>query len=193
MENIISLADAVRADLTRRKSEIDFLKINGIYRIEHFRAGRLINKFECQNTVTTEGKRYLLSTGFSSGTAKATWYIGLVDNGSTHDTPSASLIYDTFFDVTHNTELTNYSGGARKEWVETIDGGGLAKITNVASKAAFTFTSGGVIYGAALVSNSTQSHHTAGDYLMSYSAFTPSTITVVSTDVLNVEVELSFT
>jgi len=155
----------------------------------------LIRHIECNNTVTTEGKRYLLNVGFLSLAAKASWYIGIVDNALTHAVPGTGLVYDTFFDGVNNTELVNYVGtaGQRKVWTKVIDVGGLPKITNTASKAAFEFTSGAVVYGAALVSNINQGNHVVGDYLMSYAAFTGGPITAIATDVINVEIELSFT
>jgi len=192
------MQDRVKATVERCRSPfMNMFEINGIYRVEHLRAGKLLSSFEVSNTVTTEGKRYLIDAALlnSAGgyTEKIAWYVGLVDNAQTHDTPAVGLVYDTFFDVTHNTEFTGYSGGARKAWTGVIDGANAPSATNTASKAAFTFTSAGVLYGAALVSLATHSDHTAGDYLMSYAAFSPATLTVQIADVVNIAIELAFT
>jgi len=191
----LSVADFLRSDVVRSRPEYELLNMKGIYRVEHFRNGELIGRTESKNTITTEGKRYLLSAGLLALADKSAWYVGLIDNNSAHDTPGPTLVYDTFFDGVNNTELVNYTGtaGQRKVWTKVLDVGGLPKITNTVSKAAFEFTSGAVAYGAALVSNINQSNHVVGDYLMSYAAFTGGPITVIATDVINVEIELSFT
>jgi hypothetical protein len=204
----IKVTDKVITSITRERNvNPNELCINGIYRLEHFRNGELIGKRECSNTVTTEGKRYLLDAALYNSTGgyaeKTAWYVALINNnngaknGGSPVAPAVTQTYDAFFD-TVNTEFQAYSGGARPAWTGVLDVGGLAKITNIVSKASFTFSGPGTLYGACLVSNSTLAgsepgHHVAGDYLLSFAYFgAPATIPVIALDVLNVEVELVF-
>jgi len=193
----VKVQDKMTIGMIRQRILSGDIEIKGVYRLKHYRKGELIGEHESKNLVTTEGKRYLLSTGLASGTAKTAWYVGLVNNdngaknGGVPVAPSATQVYDTFFD-TINTEYTNYTNANRVTWSGVLDGS-LAKITNIASKAAFTFnTASGTLYGACLMSNNTKSNHASGDYLMSYSAFS-APIAVEIDDVVNVEIELSFT
>jgi hypothetical protein len=185
----------------------ELVKINGVYRYQLIRKGSVILEGETNNTVTTEGKRYLLDAALYNSTGgyaeKTAWYVALINNnngaknGGSPVAPAVTQVYDTFFDSV-NTEFQAYDGAARPGWTGVLDAT-LAKITNTVAKASFTFNGGGNLYGCCLVSNNTLTgsepgHHAAGDYLLSYAYFgAPAVIPVSASDILNVEIELSFT
>lgn len=192
MSDKISCADAIGVDVQRGCAASEACGIVGVYDIEVVRDGDVIHRSTHRNTVTTQGKRYLLdaamldsANGFTEQTA---WYVALV---SSNTGTSINYIYDTFLDGTTvpATEFVSYSGGVRKTWVGVLDGSA-ASITNSASRASFGITGAGTLYGACLVSRDTLSDHTAGDFIMSYATFS-SPISVVNTDTVNVTISLT--
>jgi hypothetical protein len=205
MKNVLNLGDKVVANALRKRGLSEPIDITGTYRLEHFRNGELIGTYESENLITYEGRDHILNLIFhATGTQQTVWYVALVDNdngaknGGSPAAPSTSQIYDTFFDpaggATTNTEYTDYTGGDtasdRIAYNEGASSNGV--ITNTNNKAAFTFvTNSGTLYGACLVNVEAKDDHGTG-ILMSYSAFTPSTIGVVPGDIVNVEIEFAF-
>ena len=193
MSEKVTAIDRLNAELVRGGGTNENATITGIYDIEVVRDGEVIHRSTHKNTVTTEGKRYLLDAALDNSAAgyaeQVAWYVALV---STNTAAAATYVYDTFLDGTTvpATEFVSYSGGARKDWAGVLDAGGAASITNSASRASFGITGSGTLYGACLVSNPTLSDHTAGDYLFSYSLFS-SSIAVVNTDTVNVTVTIA--
>ena len=191
--NTISAKDQVSVGVERQRAADNEVKVIGRYQVDHVRDGKVIHS-EVGNTVTTQGKRYLLDAALDNSaggfTEKTTWYVALV---STNTAAAATYVYDTFLDgaTVPATEFVSYAGGVRPTWNGVIDGSA-ASITNSASRASFAITGSGTLYGACLVSNSTLSDHTAGDWLFSYALFA-SPIAVVNTDTVNITITITLT
>lgn len=120
----------------------------GRYSGQIIRAGEVIDEFEFKNLVTNEGLNHALSAELAGGGQVSTWYLGLFQGNYT---PVAT---DTAATIAANsTESSLYTAGARQTWVQA--GVSSQSITNSASRASFTFSSGTTIYGAFLASTST--------------------------------------
>src|SRR3954468_17866354 len=91
-------------------SKIQFV---GFGIVEHFRNGKLIDRFQFQNAVTTQGKNVILDGGFHGQTIPATWYIGLMDNAGY----TATNVSDTMSNHTGWAELVAYTEAVRQTWV----------------------------------------------------------------------------
>lgn len=136
------------------------------------------------NVVTDEGINFMLDVMFHNATQEATWYVSIFESNST---PLVGWTYDLYADSLV-TECTAYDEATRVAYNEAAAGS--KSITNSANKATFTINDTKDIYGAALVSNSTKSDHTAGDYLFCASLFS-SARSVVDDDVLRVTVTIT--
>ena len=188
----VQARDSAAASVERGRGVENAFNVVGRYTVEIVRDGAVVYNETFSNTVTTQGKRYLLDAALDDSAAGHTeqtiWYVALV---STNTAGAATYVYDTFLDgaTIPATEFVSYAGGVRPTWTGVLDGT-LAVITNAASRASFAITGSGTIYGAALVSLNTLSDHTAGDYLFSYATFA-SPITVVNADTVNVTVAIT--
>lgn len=126
------------------------LHLGGVFHVEHYRNGVLIDTWDSKNVVTDEGINHALNVIFAGATPVTTWYVGLFVNNYT---PVAGDTAATF-PATAGEATTQYSEGARQTYVEATS---TAKsITNSASKATFTAASAVTIYGAFLSSISTK-------------------------------------
>lgn len=103
---------------------VDAIKFVGVFKLQLFRAGRIIYEETVRNLVTTEGKNKIFDVMFHGVAAIATWYIGLIDNSGF----SAVAAADTMASHAGWTELTSYSQANRVEWTEGSASGG--SITN---------------------------------------------------------------
>jgi len=128
------------------------------------------------NTVVTVGKALLLNVMFASGSASASWYLGLV-NGAT--TPAYD-VGDTMASHGGWTETVPYSNATRPQATFT------ATSTNSIAAAAATFNINGsaTVAGAFLVNNSTKSGTTGTLY--SAGNFSTGSRSVLNGDTLNV-------
>lgn len=127
---------------------------------------------EAPNLVVNEGLQHILDVVFSGGTAKATWYVGLIGDTTTVNAT------DTQDSHAGWTELTAYTGD-RQEWVEVRSS---QTLTNTASKASFTLNADSqTIGGAFLVAAAS-----GDEVLMSAAAFTGGDKSGDSSDVLEV-------
>jgi len=116
------------------------------WEIEHYRKGKLIDKWAQKNVITTEGLNHMLNVTFDGATAIATWYMGLFEDDYT------PLITDTYA-TPGFTESAAYDEATRPAFVEAA---ATAKIiTNSASKATFTISGTKTIYGAFLCGGGT--------------------------------------
>jgi hypothetical protein len=135
------------------------LRLRGVWTVNHYRGGKLIHTQTYENHITTEGIKRILDVFFggagSNNTQTATWYVGLFNTDTTLDGTET-------YDVPVFTEDTDYDEAARQAYVEAAcTAGGV--VTNSASPAVFTITTGGqTIYGAALFSINTKGDHTGG-------------------------------
>jgi len=129
------------------------------------------------NICTNEGLDKLLNVMFDNVAAIATWYIALVN---TNTAAAATMTYATPV----YTEDTDYDEAVRQTFDGTVSS---QVITNSASKATFTITTGEqTLYGASLVSSNIKGDTAAeGAVLFCYSLFA-SGHTVEATDVFKV-------
>lgn len=133
------------------------------------------------NLLVDEGLDYLLTVGLFNGTKIGTWYLALYGGNYT---PVAALTAASFpataSEITSTTE--GYTETVRQTWVPTAPNPNI--IDNVASKAAFTIATASslVVYGAALLSESTRGATTGT--LMSATKFAAAR-TLYNTDVFN--------
>ena len=114
------------------------------------------------NIVTHEGLDDLLSVYLDNGTQSATWYVGLVN---TNTAAAATMTYATpVF-----TEDTDYDEATRPAFDGTVSS---QAITNSASKATFTITTGGqTLYGCFLTNGNTKGDTAGGKKLFCYALF----------------------
>lgn len=160
----------------------DLLIPKGKFIFEHLNAeGELLHKFEFENAIVNEGKNLLLNVNFGATSKIATWYIGLIDNGSFSSISNT----DTISSHAGWLEATGYSESVRQTW-----GAGTASsqsITN-ASAATFTISGSAVLNGIFVVTNSTKSGSTGT--LWSAGSF-GSPVTVSTSDVIKITYVLS--
>lgn len=144
------------------------------------RKGKIIDRQQFPNGIVDVGINYLLEAGFyEDTTGDETWFIGLVNNSGF----SAFANADTLASHAGWTEFTSYDEVNRVAWGP--DAPASRTITN-STPATFTINSGGTLKGIFVASVNTG---TSG-ILWSTAAFS-STITVVSTDEINVTYTLS--
>lgn len=162
----------------------DGINLRGKYIIDCYRNGELLWTEVLDNIVTNEGRDATLDIMFNSSTQITAWYCALVSS----DTAAAAGM--TYATPTY-TEFTDYSGDRP---AYTSAAASSQEITNTASKAAFTLTDAGTLYGASIVGGGTDAD-TKGDTagggtLFSYSKFTTAR-SGDTDDVLNLTYELT--
>jgi hypothetical protein len=157
------------------------LEISQKYEFELIRDGKVIDSWDIENLVTTEGLNTYIDYTLKTGQATPLWYVGLKNTG----TPVAG---DTMASHGSWTENVTYSEGTRPAFTPgTVSGG---SVSNTASKASFSINGTTTIFGAFLTSNNTKSGTTGillgvGDFGASRS--------VLSGDTLNVTVTCTIT
>ena len=168
------------ASLIRSPEMKSVIPVGTWWEFEHFRNGKLIDRWEQKNVITNEGLNHMLNVEFHGATAIATWYIGLFENDYT---PLVTNTYAT----PGFTESTAYDEATRPEFVEAE--ATTKVITNTASKATFTISATKTIYGAFLCGGgtgaSTKSDTAGGGTLFASSKFATAK-DVVDDDVLMV-------
>lgn len=146
---------------------------------EHFRQGKLIDREEFHNGITTAGKNSLLDVYFRAQTQITAWYLGLIDNAGF----SALSAADTMSSHAGWTESTAYSDSTRQQWVQSAASSG--SITN-GTAATFNINGTATLYGTFVTSVSTKGGTTGT--LWSTAAFS-STKAVINGD----QVKLTYT
>jgi hypothetical protein len=147
----------------------------------------LIDREVTPNLVTNQGLNDMLSVWCAGGSQVQNRYIALFESNSTPTNAWTSAN----FSGTNCTEFTTYDEAARPLWGK----GAVATqtINNSASKAVFTANATKTIYGAALLSASAKGGGSDSTGIL-YSATRYATArSVVATDVLNVQYDLSAT
>jgi hypothetical protein len=150
-------------------------KLGGTFHAELIRAGQTVDEWDFDNITVNQGLDSTLNVVFNAASQITTWYIGLFQGNYT---PVAADTAATI--ATNSSEFTAYSGGVRPTFVTVTSTAQL--ITNTASKATFTFTSGGTLYGAFLVSSSTLNG--TGGTLMSAARFASSRVVYTADQLL---------
>lgn len=114
------------------------------------------------NIVTHEGLDDMLSVYLDNDTQSATWYVGLVN---TNTAAAATMTYA----VPVFTEDTDYDELVRQTYTGVVSS---QSITNTASKATFTITTGGqTLYGCFLANVNTKGDTAGGGVLFCYALF----------------------
>lgn len=139
--------------LISKPSVKSIIPIGSWWEFEHYRKGKLIDKWEQKNVNTTEGLNHLLNVGFHGDTPITSWYMGLFEDDYT---PLVTNTYAT----PGFTESTAYDEATRPAFVEAEATTKI--ITNSASKATFTISDTKTIYGAFLCGGGTGGN-TKGD------------------------------
>jgi hypothetical protein len=141
--------------------------------------GRLKQRVEVHNLVTTQGKNFLLDVMFHNTTALNPWYLILWTGAY------VPVIGDTYA-VPGYTELnTEVDEATRAEYVETASSGGI--MTNAASRAVYTFGSAATINGLALVAgSSTKANTAASGAILFCSARLTASVVPAADDIINV-------
>jgi hypothetical protein len=126
------------------------LQVGGVFTIEHYRHGELIDVEECHNLIVDEGLNHILDVTLHGSTQVGTWYVGLFEGNYT---PVAGLTAATV--TASATECTAYDESTRVAYNEAAASSKVT--TNSANKATFTFNATKTIYGAFLASASAKS------------------------------------
>jgi hypothetical protein len=162
------------------------LAVQSIWDWEHYRHGKLIDKWRDKNIIPNESLDDILDVYFSDGTQKTTHYLLIYESDTS---PAAGMTYA----VPVFTESTAYTESTRPAWTEA--GVSSQSITNSASKASFTMNASKTIYGAGMVCGGTDADtkgDTAGGGVLNHvAAFTSGSKAVENADVLKVTVTIS--
>ena len=157
------------------------LNLKGKYTITCFDSeGNVKWEDTAENLVVNEGLEHILDVSLSGATQITTWYIGLTDG-----TPTVAAT-DTLASHAGWNEVTDYTEGARQEFVEARTG---QTTSNSASKAVFSINATTTVGGAFLTSASTGTTGT----LLSAAAFTNGDKSVSSGDTIQVQYDFSAT
>jgi len=126
----------------------DFLGLEGLWGVEHWRSGELIDTFPFHNGISNQGKNYLLNCGFVSGTQilTANWCMSLIDNAgfialSSGDTMSTKQWQ----------EFTGYTQTSRPKWNPATS---TAQLLTNPTLCQFDIGVSGIVYGGFIVSDS---------------------------------------
>ncbi len=190
MSDSIRLNDTVGCSVSRNRLSADTLKVmlEGTWKAELIRAGKVIWSEEGKNTITTQGKDKLLDCMFNGATQYSNWYMGLINNS-----PAPSIAAtNTYVGIggAQWTEWASYDEATRPEWAAGSSSAGV--VTN-AAPVTFTISASGVVKGifvAAGANATTKSDNTAGNYLWCATAFA-ATVTVADDDQLKVTYTVS--
>lgn len=156
-------------------------KSQGIFEVDVYRDGKLVESFEAGNLLTREGVDHRNSVTFMGGAANTLWYVGLFEGNYTPaETATAATI------AALSTETTAYTSATRVAWTPALDSVNM-EISNTASPAPFTLNANKLLYGAFLISSNVKGG-TAG-VLMSAAAFATAR-QYYSGDVFNVKYRL---
>lgn len=147
--------EAALAGVSRGRSALGKLPLNGRFHIEHLRDGVILGKYDITNDITNEGKNLLFDVMFNDVThiSNSAWAIGLISITSY----SALAAGDTMASHGGWTEFIAYSQSTRVAW-----GSGTAasqSVTN-ASPATFDINGSGTVKGIFVTSQNSKSGST---------------------------------
>jgi hypothetical protein len=163
----LGLKDKAECSVESSRGAVSDLYVRSIWNVEIYDKHGKLKDFEynIHNTVTKEGKNDLLSVYLDNGTQSATWYVGIVN---TDTTAVDTLTYA----VPGFTEDVDYDELVRQTFVGV---GASETMTNSASKATFTITTGGqTLYGCFLTNDDTKGDTAGGGVLFCYAKFSSS-------------------
>ncbi len=156
--------------------------LRGTFIVEIIRDGKVIDVFKFRNTVTKEGKNYLLQAGITGGVAPITsWYVGLIGADvvpAETDTASTALgALGTYGEIVDYDELERPAYTA----AYSTD-----QVSNGASPATFSINAAVTAYGAFITSTATKQDNTgillaAGRFASAKALSAGDTITITYT------------
>jgi hypothetical protein len=126
------------------------IKSKGVFTVEHYRKGKLLDQFTIPNGQTVEGLNKFLDVMFHGTTAIGTWYLGLIDSASY----SALSENDTMGSHAGWIEAVAYDEATRPAWTE---GAASSKSMTNASAVVFTINATKTIKGIFVTSGSAKS------------------------------------
>jgi hypothetical protein len=201
MSDKIQLSDAASCGIEKKAKMNNVFELKGKFQVEHWRDGKLLEKFDFPNLITNEGKDHILNTQFDSGTAIATanWYIGLIDLTG-YTALAAADIYDEIDGTNGWDEFTLYTDPANADSAVTrpvwlMDAASGQAITN-STVQSFDITGAGTVKGIFLAGGPTTAltkgdHTLADNVLWNAALFTGGDRTVASSDTLKVTYTIS--
>lgn len=151
---------------------------HGVFVVEHYRDGKLLDKQVCPNMVVSEGLDYILNVSLNGSGVQTQinpWYLGIFDTNYTiQSTDAASNIHSRSSESSAYTEATRvqFSGAAASA----------NAVTNSANKATFTMNATTTIYGCFLVSASSKTATTGT--LISSAKFTNARSVIANDELL---------
>lgn len=159
-----SIGDTAVGNVESSRGTKDCIGVRSVWNFECYdKNGKL--KWEDRdrpNIVTNEGLDDMLSVYLDNDTQSATWYVGLVN---TNTVAAATMTYA----VPVFTEDVDYDELVRQTFTGVVSS---QAITNSASKAIFTITTGGqTLYGAFLANVNTKGDTAGGGVLFCYALF----------------------
>ncbi len=195
----LKIGQAASASSVRHTRVESNLQPKGHFKVEHWRAGKLIGEYDFLNGITNEGKNKLLDVMFHGTTAIATWYLGMISLTSY----TALAAADTYANIGQSgngwAEFTDYTDAAnssssttRPTWTE---GAASSQAITNASPVVFDITASGTVKGLFLVGGDataqTKADHTSGSVLWATALFTSGDVAVNDEDQLKVTYSVS--
>ena len=196
----LKIGQAAKASLIRHTNVESCLAPRGHFKVQHWRAGKLIGEYEFLNGITIEGKNKLLDVMFHGTTAIATWYLGMISLTS-YTALAAADTYDNIGQSGNGwAEFTSYTDAAnssRRDHTACMGGGcsfGQA-ITN-ASPVVFRhhglrYSQGTCSLWAVMPRRQTKGDHASGSVLWATALFTSGDVAVNDEDQLKVTYSVS--
>jgi hypothetical protein len=121
------------------------LKMQGVFKVEHWNKGKLVGIYAAPNAIVDAGIHHMMETEFRSGTAVPTWYIGLVGAWTTWSAAHTMAGHAGW------TESVAYSNATRPQW--TCGAAATRTITNAVS-VDFTINASATLKGLFITSHS---------------------------------------
>ena len=179
----------------------DGLRPHGIFKLKHFRDGKLIHEEETNNIVVTEGKDYMEAVALEGFTPKTAWYLAMftgntapvvADTAGTQNavhpdavgTPIATRLVEAV-NPTHIVETV------RQAWTPNA-ANEASSSSNSDAPAVYTMNADDIIYGAYMISSATQAGVAETDVVLAAASFsTPRS--VFDTDLIQLVYEIILT
>jgi len=184
MQDNLPLREVCECRCERPRAVADTFRPVGCFKVQHFRAGKLLAEFDVPNGIVDVGLNHILETEFHSGTPITAWYIGLVNNAGF----SAFNNADTMSSHAGWAETSSYDETNRPPW--TAGTAAARAITNAVT-VDFTISDTLTVKGLFICggTGAASKGGTTGT-LWSSAAFS-STIPVIDNDVLKITYGLS--